>query len=379
MSEAFKVFVVDDDAFVLDIIRGILEPACEVETFDSVEACAPRLDTTKPDMFLLDVRMPGIDGYAFCRQIKDDAGLRHIPVTFVSGQDTIDARLKGYDAGGEDFIVKPFQAEEVLRKVKIAQQIARDKRALTSQLEDSELLSSLVMANMDEYAILVRFMRELISWDTEQEIATGILDMLRRYRLDGVAQTRISQRTLTLSAQGANLPLEASVLNHVRGMDRIFEFRNRSVHNFQRLTMMINNLPLDDPDYCGRLRDHLCIAAESTEARLKAIETEEASRRSQIGIQGALERVRTLTASLHQAHLRDRATSSELFVRMEQSLANAFVHLGMSEDQERHLGDLVHKFMKELVELLDRGEETHQALQELGERLGQLTPGTVSK
>lgn len=375
MSGTFKVFVVDDDPFVLDIIRGILEPDCLVETFESVEACAPRLEAAKPDMFLLDVRMPGIDGYAFCRQIKDDPGLRHIPVTFVSGQDTIDARLKGYDAGGEDFIVKPFEAEEVLRKVQVARQIADAKRAIASQLEDSEMLSSLVMANMDEYAILVRFMRELISWNSEQEIANGVLDMLQRYKLDGVVQTRISQRTLTQSPQGANLPLETSVLNHVRGMERIFEFRNRSVHNFDRLTMMINNMPLHDPDYCGRLRDHLCIAAESAEARLKALETEEASQRSQSGIQGALERVRSMTAELNQAHLRDRATSSELFVRMEQGLANSFVHLGMSEDQERHLGDMINGFMKELMDLLDRGEETHTALQELGEQLGQLTPG----
>jgi CheY-like chemotaxis protein len=375
MSGTFKVFVVDDDPFVLDIIRGILEPDCTVETFESVEACAPRLETAKPDMFLLDVRMPGIDGYVFCRQIKDDPALRHIPVTFVSSQDTIDARLKGYDAGGEDFIVKPFDVQEMQRKLQLARQIVQSKRSLASQLEDSEMLSSLVMANMDEYAILVRFMRELISWNSEQEIANGVLDMLQRYKLDGVVQTRISQRTLTQSPQGANLPLETSVLNHVRGMERIFEFRNRSVHNFDRLTMMINNMPLHDPDYCGRLRDHLCIAAESAEARLKALETEEASQRSQSGIQGALERVRSMTAELNQAHLRDRATSSELFVRMEQSLANSFVHLGMSEDQERHLGDMINGFMKELMDLLDRGEETHTALQDLGERLGQLTPG----
>jgi CheY-like chemotaxis protein len=376
MSGTFNVFVVDDDPFVLDIIRGILEPDCTVETFESVEACAPRLESVKPDMFLLDVRMPGIDGYAFCRQIKDDPGLRHIPVTFVSGQDTIDARLKGYDAGGEDFIVKPFEAEEVLRKVQVARQIATAKRALASQLEDSEMLSSLVMANMDEYAILVRFMRELISWNSEQEIANGVLDMLQRYKLDGVVQTRISGRTLTQSPQGANLPLETSVLNHVRGMERIFEFRNRSVHNFDRLTMMINNMPLEDPEYCGRLRDHLCIAAESGEARLKALETEEAGQRSQTGIQGALERVRTMTAGLHQAHLRDRAASSELFVRLEQGLANSFVHLGMSEDQERHLGDMINSFMKELMDILDRGEETQEALQDLSERLGQLTSGS---
>jgi hypothetical protein len=80
-----------------------------------------------------------------------------------------------------------------------------------------------------------------------------------------------------------------------------------------------------------------------------------------------------MTAHLHQAHLHDRATSSELFLRMEQSLANAFVHLGMSEDQEHHLGDMIHGFMKELMDLFDRGKETYEALQDLGQRLGQFT------
>ncbi|MFZ4537450.1 response regulator [Propionivibrio sp.] len=121
MSETFKVFVVDDDPFILETIHGILKPDFAAETFSSAEDCLLRLETEKPGMFLLDVRMPGMDGYAFCRQIKDDASLRQIPVTFVSSQDTLDARLQGYDAGGEDFIVKPFQAEEVLRKVQAAQ------------------------------------------------------------------------------------------------------------------------------------------------------------------------------------------------------------------------------------------------------------------
>jgi CheY-like chemotaxis protein len=376
MSEAFSVFVVDDDPFVLDIIRGILEHDYVVETFESVEACVPRLEVLKPDMFLLDVRMPGMDGYTFCRQIKDDAGLRHIPVTFVSGQDTIDARLKGYDAGGEDFIVKPFEAEEVLRKVQVAQQIAKGKRMLTAQLEDSELLSSLVMANMDEFAILVRFMRDLISLNTEQEIAAGMLEMMQRYKLTGVVQTRISQRTLTLSAQGANLPLETSVMDHVRGLERIFEFRNRSVYNFTRLTMMINNMPVQDPDYCGRLRDHLCIAAETGEERLRALETEEANQRSQSGIRDALERLRAMMEAMRQAHLRDRINSSELFLQMDQTLAKSFVHLGMTESQEVHLSELINGFMKELMESLDRSEETFQSFQDLSEQLRQLTGGS---
>ena len=372
MSEAFKVFAVDDDPLVLDILQGILAASCSVETFTSADACLQRLADQQPGMFLLDVRMPGTDGYSLCKQIKEDANWCQIPVTFVSSQDTIEARLKGYDAGGEDFIVKPFQAEEVLRKVQVAQRIVSGKHTLTQRLEDSELLSSLVMANMDEYAILLGFMRQLISWGSEQEVAAGILEMLQRYHLDGVVQTRIGERTLTLSSRGSNVPLEASVLDHVRGLERIFEFGNRSVQNFPRLTMMINNMPLHDADFCGRLRDHLCIAAETADARLGALATEEEKRRSQAAIQGALARVRAMTATLRQAHLSDRANSSELFLRMEQTLVNAFVHLGLTEDQEQHLADVVHGFMSELVAMLDRGDETDRSLQELSDGLGQL-------
>ena len=105
MSASFKVYVVDDDPVVLDIMHAILEPDCQVETFPSAEDCLMQLESEKPDFFLLDVNLPGMDGYTLCRQIKDNPALRSIPVTFVSSNDTIEERITGYDAGGEDFIV----------------------------------------------------------------------------------------------------------------------------------------------------------------------------------------------------------------------------------------------------------------------------------
>jgi hypothetical protein len=174
---------------------------------------------------------------------------------------------------------------------------------------------------------LVQFMRKLISFETERDIAEGMLDLLQRYRLEGVAQTRISNRTLTLSAQGANLPLEVSVIDHVRSMGRIFEFRSRSAHNFDRLTLMINNMPLADPEFCGRLRDHLCIAAECAEARLKAIETEESSHRQAEGIRDAVERIAASTVNARETYLRDRAASAELLMRLELDLTGILAHM----------------------------------------------------
>jgi DNA-binding response OmpR family regulator len=372
MNQSFKVFVVDDDPVILDVMRSFLEPEYTVMTFGCAEACQAHLATEKPDLFLLDVGLPGIDGYAFCRQLQDDAAFARIPVVFVSGHDTIDARVLGYEAGGVDFVIKPFEPEEVLRKVKVAQLIIKNQQSLAEQAEAAEYLASLVMASMDETGLLLQFMSKLIAWESTQEIAAGLLELLQRYRLDGVVQTRLAQTTETLSAAGANLPLETSIIDHVRGLGRIFEFHKRSVHNFERITIMVNNLPLAEPEYCGRLRDHLSVAAQGVDARLKAIETEEANRRSQAGILLALESISTTIMSLSEAHRLNGAESSTLMVDLQQTLANSFFRLGLTEGQEIYLQNMVGNFMKRMAELLDRGEETQATLQALCEQLGLL-------
>ncbi len=372
MTQSFKVFAVDDDPVVLDIISVILEPECQLQTFASAEECLQRLASDKPDLFLLDINLPGLDGYALCRQIKDDAALRNVPVIFVSGYDTIEERVKGYDAGGEDFIVKPFEPEELLRKIKVAQQMVRNQRSLAEQVAEAELLSSLVMASMDETGILLQFMSKLIAMETPEEIATGVLELMQRFRLDGVVQTRLGADAQTTSASGKNIPLEVSVIEHVRDQGRIFEFRKRSVHNFERVTLMVNNLPLDDPDYCGRLRDHLSVAAQGVDSRLKALQTEEASQRAQTAILSALDSVGGTIMELHAAHLRNTADSSKLINDLQATLLDSFYRLGLTDNQEKFLQNMVGDFMTQMAALLERGSATQQTLQRLNDKLGQL-------
>ena len=372
MSKTFKVFAVDDDPVVLDIIKSILEPDCDLQTFASAEDCLETLASKKPDLFLLDVNLPGMDGYTLCRQIKDDYALRNTPVTFVSGHDTIEERIKGYDAGGEDFIVKPFAPEELLRKLKVAQNMLLNQRSLAEQIAEAELLSSLVMASMDETGILLQFMSKLIAMESAEETASGLLELMKRYRLDGVVQTRIGGSTQTVSAAGSNLPLEISVIEHVRTQGRIFEFRRRSVHNFERITLMVNNLPLEDPDFCGRLRDHLSVAAQGVDSRLKALHAEESSRRAQAGILSALENVGNTIMELRETHQVNTTASAKLVCDLQETLLNSFYRLGLTDNQEQFMQNMVGDFMTQMVALLNRGEATQEALQRLNNKLGEL-------
>lgn len=365
MSQSFKVHVVDDDPLILDVIKMILEPDCQVRPFENAEACWAASQSDKPDMFLLDVNLPGMDGFTLCRKIKEDSGLCSTPVMFVSGHDTIDERIQGYDAGGDDFIVKPFEPEELLRKLKVAQNMVLSCRLLNEQVKEAEQLSSLIMASMDETGILLQFMSKLIAMETPREIAEGLLELLRRYRLEGVVQTRTGDEVLTVSAAGTDLPLEVSIIEHVRKQGRIFEFSRRSVHNFERVTLMINNLPVDDPDFCGRLRDHLSVAAQGTDSRLKAIQAEQ-------GVLTALSSVGSTLMELRDAHQRNATDSTRLISALQETLLNSFYKLGLTDNQERFLQNLVSDFTGRMAEQLNRGLRTQETLQRLNDRLEQL-------
>jgi len=372
MSASFKVYVVDDDPVVLDIIRAVLEPDCEVETFPSAEDCLMLLESEKPDFFLLDVNLPAMDGYTLCRTIKNNPALRSIPVTFVSSNDTIEERIIGYDAGGEDFIVKPFEPEELLRKLKVAQHMIVSQRSLAMQAEEAEMLSSLVMANMDETGILLQFMSKLIAMDSEDEVATGLLELMPRYGLEGVVQTRVDGKVQTVSANGKNLPLEVSVIEHIRNQGRIFEFRQRSVHNFERVTLMINNLPLDNPDFCGRLRDHLSVAAQGADSRLKALAAESAIQKAQLGIRSALDSVSDTIRELHRVQKDNTLASTKLTQELQKTLLDSFYRLGLTDNQEKFLQNLVGDFITQMSGLLNRGTEAQETLQRLSSRLEHL-------
>lgn len=118
-SDPAKVLVVDDHPSSRMTAVALLS----VEGYDVLEAdSGPKalrsVSESKPDLILLDVMMPGMDGFEVCRRLKQDEQTRLIPVVFVTALDDRRARLKGIEAGGDDFLTKPFDQLELSARVK---------------------------------------------------------------------------------------------------------------------------------------------------------------------------------------------------------------------------------------------------------------------
>ena len=113
-----QVLIVDDMDINVDILANIIEemgyqPLCAL----SVEEAFGFLRNSLPQLILLDVSMPQMDGYEFCSLLKKSPVTRDIPVIFISALDTIQDKIKGLELGAADFITKPFEAAEVMMRV----------------------------------------------------------------------------------------------------------------------------------------------------------------------------------------------------------------------------------------------------------------------
>ncbi|GJL78899.1 MAG: hypothetical protein NPINA01_18880 [Nitrospinaceae bacterium] len=114
-----KVLIVDDTPANIDVLRKTLEPeGYELSVATSGESALKIASHFKPDLILLDIMMPGIDGYETCRRLKRDAGNKDIVVIFISAKNETKDVVKGFSMGAVDYINKPFHHEEVCARVR---------------------------------------------------------------------------------------------------------------------------------------------------------------------------------------------------------------------------------------------------------------------
>jgi PAS domain S-box-containing protein len=127
-----QILVVDDNTGNLQLLQNLLtEQGYSVFPASSGELALEFVQSTLPDLILLDIKMPGMDGYETCRRLKADKRTASIPIIFLSALEDEHNKVKGFQAGGVDYITKPFQSEEMLARVRIHLRM----RELTTGLE----------------------------------------------------------------------------------------------------------------------------------------------------------------------------------------------------------------------------------------------------
>jgi DNA-binding response OmpR family regulator len=119
LSGRRTILVVDDDAFIRRPLEFILrQEGFDPITADGGDACLARLSETRPDLIIMDVMMPGTDGFELCRSIKQESRYAKIPVILLSARNRELDRQRGLTSGAADFLTKPYSPAELLGRVR---------------------------------------------------------------------------------------------------------------------------------------------------------------------------------------------------------------------------------------------------------------------
>ncbi len=167
-----NILIVDDLPANLQFLNSILaKRSYQVRPAINGQVALKIIKKALPDLILLDIQMPGINGYEVCEQLKADDKTHEIPVIFISALSEVFDKVKAFSVGGVDYITKPFQAEEVLARVETHLKIHHLQQQLAAQNERFKTENVRMKAELD---VSLRLQQMLLPTERELEQIDGL-------------------------------------------------------------------------------------------------------------------------------------------------------------------------------------------------------------
>lgn len=266
----WKVMIVEDAVENQQLLMALLEDDYDLAVADTAESLFDQLTREKPDLILLDVGLPGMDGYEACRELKSRQDGRDLPVIFVSVGASPEERLAGYEAGGDEYVTKPFQVAELLEKVEQSLHTKQEEQHLRATIKEAQAVAQQALISSSELAGLNLYMQQCANAGSTKELADYVIRTVRGFGLYCNLAIRSAIETEYYGCEPDSL--EAKTLNRAKTDGRIVELSGRTLINGRNCSILVHHLP-DDEERGEQLRDYVSVIIDATSARIDTLQT----------------------------------------------------------------------------------------------------------
>ena len=363
MTQLTKLLIIDDSKISLDALTSQLKASFEILPISSSEEGLAQAEIWQPHVILTDVEMPGRNGYEICDEIKRNPKTQHIPVLFFSSNDSLRERMLGYEMGGDDYLKKGSDVKELTVKLQLAAQRAKHSQELKQNVASAQTTALEAMSTSFELGKAVRYIEQSYTASTFNDLGGLLTQFSNDIKLSVVVMfvSRTGFQFYSTGGKGV-APIEAQLMERLHTGDRFIDFGCRTLVNYPQVSILVKNMPLEDRERYGRIKDTLPFVMGATDAKVRMIDAEKALSDQCGELTSAIDAVQLTLEDIKQKYnftmLGVNSIMSELRVTIQCDIQG----LDMTLDYENRILDLIESSNRKLDIFLQENSSTECAL-----------------
>lgn len=350
LDNEFVIAAVDDDIDFIELLSDLLSEEFNFKPYTNTQQFLEQFPQIKPDIVLLDVNMPSINGYKVCQQIRE-TDVKDLSVIFISGADNKEQRLKAFSAGGDDFIAKPISVGELLAKLRNLRKFQESKENLFEQEAMARDMAFQSMTEASQYGSILRFFKDSFQCRNQSQLVTLFYQLMADLQLSACIQLRTTTKKYSFRSPNQQCsPMEENLFEMLSDSGRLYHFKSRTMVNDKHVSMLIKNMPVEDEVTYGRYNDLIAALIEGLESKWSELIKDDSTSELVINIDQVL---MSLRGKFDQFEKETHDVIDMLILDVRSSLHV----LDLSEEQENYLIDMIEKGVERVMKLGDAGRE----------------------
>ncbi|MFT5593118.1 MAG: CheY-like chemotaxis protein [Oceanicoccus sp.] len=324
----------------------------------------------KTRLIILDFTQSGPEALEIIKRIRSKEGLDQVPIIVLQGASLQRSSIQAFEMGCDDIIdVDTNEDELALRCEKlIFNKIASDQ--LQAQVKQATELAFIAMSDTSDLGINIQFLLEVHQCSNLDELGMRLLQAVNAYGLKASVQLRSEIGTKNMDASGMVRELESKLMWELQHDGRYIDFGKRSVMNYEHVSVLVKDMPVDDEKKYGALKDNLFSLLQGADARLKALENVQQVEDQQKMVRSLSLKMQTMMEEIDEGYQDVMKNIADVVESMSDGINEVIVNLGLHEDQERALEKVMEYGLQTTNMVFSKGLKLDENFQHVIKELG---------
>ncbi len=370
---ADKVLIIDDDKFVYNRLKSVLDGIYDTRSALDGDIGLQAANDWQPDMILLDIEMPGRNGYEVCDVLKRQESTRNIPVLFLSSKSSIRERMLGYQVGADDYIIKSSAQDELAAKLSRMSKYLQSKQDLKKSAETANQTALQAMSTSFELGKAIRFVERSQMMSSVDVLGEQLMEFMADLDLNAASMIRGASGCYFYSSTLRDVtPLEAQLMEMLHSEERFIDFGSRTQVNYPHVALLVKNMPVENPEQYGRLKDTLPFVLGAADAKIRVLDAEYAMLQQSSKLNDTIDSVRSTLSTMTGTFNNNLSAVSSIMSELVATISIDLMKMGLDPDQEEFVGAKVEDAAEKVTGCLLENNRIELSLREVVARLEQV-------